>query len=543
MRNFISLIVLASPMVWAQTPGSTSSAPAVPVNQPSVPASGAATTSPRPSTTSPTSPKPTVVTPEKSGARAKPVKSSPAVEVKAPSGPTLSMKEYFTQVGGNNPAYRAAKEAYEGAKKRVNESKLLYVPELNAFYEDGMTEKVQTQPNFAGRRTDTTIYNISIMQNTPIGLKGTLSYGNRFVDTQGTLSSVVPVPRYYEVTPSIELSQSLWRNGFGSETRSQEALYKAQSNLALYGERLKLEGVRIEAEKTYNRLFFAREALVARKDSYDVANKIYSWAKGRAANELGDDSDAIQARAAQELRQLEVLKAEDEVREANRAFNSLRGINSDEVTDDLEDPQPVLPTKFDYNAAVRSDELRLAEANLKLAEAQGKLQRESLTPTLDVYGKYSLNGLDPQTAGASGTSREAENDAWNGDHPAYSIGIRFRAPLFWWLPVEVKRGYNQQIEAAGLRLKRESQEAERDQINLLARLQNTQKRYELARKLQLTQKDQLERERLRHRRGRTTLFQVLQFEEQYVNSRLNVIQYQNELLNQVNDLSLYRGEN
>lgn len=468
---------------------------------------------------------------------------SPVAWAQTPAGPTLSMKEYFTQVGGNNPAYRAAKEAYEGAKKRVNESKLLYVPELNAYYEDGMTEKVQTQPNFAGKRTDTTIYNISIMQNTPIGLKGTLSYGNRFVDTQGTLSSVVPVPRYYEVTPSIELTQSLWRNGFGSETRSQEALYKAQSNLALYGERLKFEGVRIEAEKTYNRLFFAREILAARKDSFDVANKIYSWAKGRAANELGDDSDAIQARAAQELRQLEVLKAEDEVREANRAFNSLRGITSDEVKDDLEDPQPVLPTKFDYNAAVRSDELRLAEANLKLAEAQSKLQRESLTPTLDIYGKYSLNGLDPQTAGASGTSREAESDAWNGDHPAYAIGVRFRAPLFWWLPVEVKRGYNQQIEAAGLRLKRESQEAERDQINLLARLQNTQKRYELARKLQLTQKDQLERERLRHRRGRTTLFQVLQFEEQYVNSRLNVIQYQNELLNQVNDLSLYRGDN
>lgn len=454
----------------------------------------------------------------------------------------LTLKEYFSQVGGNNPAYKAAKIAYDGAKKRNDQPSFLYLPELNAFYEDGMSKKPGTQPKFMGTQTAQTNYQIAITQNTPIGLKGTISYGTLFRDIDGVDPNFVPIDRYYEVTPSIELSQSLWRNGFGSETRATEALYRAQQNLDLYGERLKLEAVRIEAEKTYNHLFFAREAWEARRDSYDVSSKIFTWARGRAANELGDDSDMIQARAAQELRQLELLKAEDEVREASRAFNSLRGVANDQVADDLEAPMPAVPSKLDFNSAILSDELRIADAQLKAAESQAKLDRERLTPTLDVYGKYSLNGLDPQSGTASGTMTEANNDAWNGDHPAYMIGVRFRAGLLFWKTSVVKSGYGQEVEAAGLRLKRLYQEAERDQMNLIARLQNTQKRFDLSKKLQATQKEQLERERSRHRRGRTTLFQVLQYEQQYVASRLSVIQYQNELLNQINDLSLYRGE-
>lgn len=449
------------------------------------------------------------------------------------SAQELKMEEYLLQVRGNHPGLKGAKEGMSGAEMRANEASTLFHPrfELSATHE--VDEKPYYNTQFNGIKAKSDLYEAAILQQTPIGL--TAKFGYQFLrrDVEGVNTGFAQ-PTSYAAAPMLEINFPLWRNGFGTEIRATRDKIKAGAEANYYGERLKFDSIALEAETAYSGLYFARQSTLARKESLEVAKRLLEWVSRRAVNELADDNDLNQARAAYEARELELLKAEREERKAARAFNSLRGIASDVVEEKLS----FTPAFVDVSkkpARLMNDRVRIAEKQKEIAKADLRLGLETHRPSFNIFGKYSYNSLEQHR-------EDALSESWKNDHPYSAIGAKLEVPLIFWETKRINDGYRRQLAAADLELQRLYQENERDLADLYSSIENAQKLVKLTEKLVETQKKKLEKERLRHRRGRTSLFQVLQYEQDFVDAQLAQLGYQAELVALTNQLRLYRSE-
>jgi outer membrane protein TolC len=452
---------------------------------------------------------------------------------KRASAQELKLDEFLLQVRGNHPGFKAARDAMQGAEMRLNEGNLIFMPmfELSATHEQD--QKDYTNDDFNGTNSKSDLYEAAISQATPIGLTAKFGYTFLRRDVEGT-NPLFQQPTSYTGAPMVELNLPLWRNGLGTEFRATRDKIKALQKATYYAERLKYESIALEAEATYSGLYFARQSTIARRDSLELSKKLLDWMSKRAVNELADDNDLNQARAAAEARELELLKAQNDERKAARAFNSLRGIASDVVEEKLSYTMPLIDlAKKNVNLA--NDKVRAAEKQKEMVKADMQLALESHRPTLEVFGRYSYNSRES-------SSDEAMSESWQSDNPYQAFGVRFKTPIMFWETNKVNDGYRRSLAAADLELKRLYEENTRDLNDLYANIETSQKLVSLSQRLVDTQKKKLEKERLRHRRGRTTLFQVLQYEQEYVQTQLAQLGYQADLISLTNQLRLYRSE-
>src|SRR5690606_17741235 len=144
----------------------------------------------------------------------------------------------------------------EGAGLRASEASLVYSPMLSADAQWVNDHKTNSLFPSAYRKFRNNSYTLGISQQTGIGLTGKLSYNlssYHYVDSpsNGRL--------FWEGTPKIELSLSLLRNFFGSETRSQSELIEAAALAAQYQQSFHAKAIRANAESTYIQLANARQ--------------------------------------------------------------------------------------------------------------------------------------------------------------------------------------------------------------------------------------------------------------------------------------------
>ncbi len=452
------------------------------------------------------------------------------------SATPLTLDQYLEQVKTNNPQYKATLQASEGAKQRSDEGSLLTLPQLEI---DASKTVDNTEPTNAAMGDKNTYerYSLSLLQNTSFGLQGKLSYGHQYTFTENG-HAMLDAPfhyGYHRASPSIELKQSLWKNFFGSEVRASKEALTASAQAVQFAERAKNIGVIIEAQNTYNNLYYAQKVVKAVKESLEASQKLESWAKRRMNQGLGEKSDYYQTKAASELREIDYLQAQLDVRNAARAFNSFRGIESDDVQEILDEPKSLTFNKRTFTDEIWRDDVRAAQKQAQAAKAQSLLGKERNRPTLDLYGRYAWTGLDSE-------GRKAHNEAMSDNFPIYTVGVNLVVPLALWKSNNVVDGYHKEALAADLSFKRKMQEQQRDYQNLVSKIETTELKLKLATALEQSQRVKVQEERRRHQRGRTTFFQVLQFEQEYLSSQLNKIKTEAELNSLLTQLQQYRGE-
>lgn len=452
--------------------------------------------------------------------------------------PKVDIDQYLEQVKKENPAYKASIEASEAAKLRSTEGTLLILPQLEVNASKTTDETEGTNPLASGNKSTYETYSVSLLQNTPFGLRGKLSYGQNYYLTEGASDSFLPPPYkygYYRTSPSIELNQSLWKNGFGSEVRAQRNAINAGAKAIEYAERAKNIGIIIEAQNAYYKLYYSKQTIAAFKESISVAEKLKAWAKKRLDRALGETSDYYQTKAAYELRELEYINAQQAQKSAARAYNSLRGIDSDIVAEELTPPKPLAFNKKEFSEKIWRDDVRAAGKQSDAAKANSLLGKERNRPTLDIYGKYAWTGLDADKSTAT-------DESMSDNHPAYMIGVKFVVPLAFGKANDVTSGYQKEALAADLSFKRKAQEQKRDYDDLISKIESANARFKLSTTLEESQRIKAQAERKRHNTGRTTFFQVLQFEQDYLESQLNKISTEAELNMLLTQLQMYRGE-
>jgi outer membrane protein TolC len=454
-----------------------------------------------------------------------------------PMAGALTLEGYMSEVKTKNAGIIGLKTSVEAKSLRRDEGSLFFKPSFfltGEYYDD---QRPTNAPTFQGTQTLRHTLRAGLSQNLRLGTKVAVSYNYYKTQINGANPGLLPNRKFFDVAPQIEISQSLWRNFLGSEFEANETIVNAQVEVQRFNDLFTFKQVLMNAENAYWRLYVAQTSLTVQEQSLERAKKLRDWNLNRYKSNLTDESDVVQAEASLQSREIEYQDTLTEIQSALRDFNSLREVQGEMIN--LEgtmgkDSSYILEASLPGKMKLRED-VRAYLAQRKIAEASARLGSERNRPNLELYGTYSVNGRDAQY-------HDAYDQAVGATRPFSIVGVRFTTPLDFGAMSDYKKSYAQETTAAELQYKRKSYEVEREWEILNERFVNFKKRLKLAQKMVQVQERKLTTEKRRFNQGRTTTFQVLQFEQDFANSQLLKLRYERELISVYNHLKLFSGD-
>ena len=462
----------------------------------------------------------------------------------------FSINDYLNEVSQKNAGIQGSSLSAKASELRANESRLVTALNLYANFETKSDAKITPFSFLQYDRLATNTFSLGVMKTFDFGLQTKLHYDVISLQYLNPQSSLIPGigtffgSPYNVASPVLELSQSLWNNGFGRTTRASKELIEAQNLASSHLNSFQAKNTLVQAELTYWRLAAARQVIEVQNQAIDRAQKIYDWNKNRVNLHLGDEADELQAEALLQSRGLDVLTAQNEERAASREFNSARNQDSDSVPEKLHQLalEDLSSVEIPKRAELRED-VRAAKEAARITQANSVIQTEKNLPNLDIYGSFALNG-QPQNLMAGPYNGSLSLGQTLGlsvlpNRPSYTLGIRFSMPLDFETVSQSQESWRQEKAAAELTYDRKLFEQEESWKDLNQKLDDSKNHLKLSQVLEVTQKKKLEKEQERLKRGRTTTFQVLLFEQDYLFSQLGRIKDQIALLNVVAQMKLF----
>lgn len=443
----------------------------------------------------------------------------------ASAAATLPLDSYLETVRTQNEAVRAAETASRAAHLYSSDGQLLTSPQIFGNAQSVSDEKPSPLARYNKMTTDS--YSLGIQQQTDFGLSGKLSY------TLGNIEYSPITPKYMEARPALELTQSLWRNGFGSEIRAQKQSMAAGAEAKSLGEKFRAQSLLLEAEANYWSLALARETVSVQKEALARADRLFEWSSRRSRLGLSDKAEFLQAQANQQARRLELRNAMETEQNAQRAFNRSRGSSETKVVESLQPINNELierlapPARTDTRADVRA-----AEQQKVATEANARASKEKSSPTLDVFGTLAFNGF-------SHSQSDSLDQTLSSDRPTTVIGVRFSAPLDFGTVSKSREGWELEKSAADLAYRRKLYEQDRDWAEITQKFDDAKERLKLYVDLEKAQRSKLEYERDRHARGRTTTQQILLYELDLETAQFGRIRTLAEILQLNAQMKLY----
>ncbi|MES2525613.1 MAG: TolC family protein [Bdellovibrionota bacterium] len=448
----------------------------------------------------------------------------------------LDLDNYLIEVQTKNGGVRGTQISAEAKNLRRDEGSLFFRPSFFLTGEYMDDQRPTTAPAFQGSQTLRHTLRAGLSQNFRTGTKASLSYNYYKTQINGASPALLPNSMFFDVAPTLEVTQSLWRNFLGTEFEANEVAQNSANEAQKYQEEFSYKQLMMQAKNAYWRLYFTQQSLKVQKESLDRAIKLRDWNQGRVRSNLVDEAELLQAEASLQNRELDYQDTLTELATAEREFNSFR--ESEEkvnlrANQDIENKY-ILNATLPEKAEIREDVLAVMAQNKALI-AQSEIGNERNKPNLELYGSYAMNGRDKQYA-------DSRDQAFSNTKPMSVVGVRFVTPLDFGSLSDYRKSYAQDKMASEMKTKRKTFEVEREWEILTERFQNFKSRLKLTQKLEKAQEKKLLTEKRRYNQGRTTTFQVLQFEQDFANAQLLKLRNERELIVVYNQLMLFAGD-
>ena len=460
----------------------------------------------------------------------------------ARSAPLLSLDAFLQEVRTGNQGFKGAALSSQAGMERSTEGNLILAPTFFTNYNYINDSKAPLIPLYNYDTQNLNNLSVGVSQLTDFGLQAKIHYDffetnyvNLQVPSFGLPAGATPTITnpIIQTTPTLELSQSFWGNGFGAGTRATRDLLEAAALSSSFNSSYQAKTALADAETTYWRLANDRQEILMEEQALDRAQKIYEWATRRERLHLGDRSDTLQAQAALKLRALDMQSTLDETRQASLAFNSSRNLDSDLVPEILPSVSAaeVLKLSAPLRIGVR-DDVKAAEQNQKAVLANSFLSQEKNSGTFNVLGSIALNGR----AGDVSTSL---SNPFSAGKPTAAIGFQFSVPIDPLVYKGIQEGWAKERRAAEMTYERKLFEQETTWSDLTSRLKESRRRLDLAHTIESIQGDKLTHEKRRLTQGRTTAYQVLVFEQDFITSQIARVRSQNDVLTTLAQMKLF----
>lgn len=464
----------------------------------------------------------------------------------------LTMNGFLTQVKEQNSGVKGALLSSQASQLRSEEGNLLLAPTVYSNLQYTQDSRISQITLLGYDSLVTKTFSFGVSQLTRFGLQAKLHYDvtSMYYNNPVSLVSIAGLnfapQSFANASPVLELTQSLWSNSWGASTRANQEHLEAQALSSSYNASYQAKSGLSHAEITYWNLALARQIVSVQSEALDRAKKIYDWSIRRVRLHLADPSDALQAEALMQVRELDLTSAHNQVRSASRDFNSARSIDSDSVEEKLEpiSPHQIEDLKIPKRAVLR-DDVKAALESEKAALATATISLERDAPTLDVFTTLSLNG---QPSSSEGIPRgyigyqnvsDTVGPSFSFNRPSVTVGLKFSVPLDLSTVSKARDGWRKEKIAAEMLYDRKLFEQEESWKNLNETLSETRDHLRLSRKLEMIQASKLNAERIRLRQGRTTTYQVLLFEQDYLQAQLGRIRDQASVLTLIAQMKLF----
>ncbi len=310
----------------------------------------------------------------------------------------------------------------------------------------------------------------------------------------------------------LSISQSLWQNGFGESTRlrwGRERFERQQKLAEILRSRAQIY---YDFEQIYWDWALALREVELRAKNVQRGQDILRWVKDRYRRAAAESTDLLQAQALLSQRQLQAASAQQMVN--SFSARARRYVAKSEWQPDANElllARSVEPLVVDWPEGVLPEPRRLelleAENAAMVADFRAKEARESIRPALDLSLVYGKNAIDPNIDMAV---RKNSDES----HEFSSVAVVFKSGLDLNMErqkVESARAISQGAQQKQEALENDAQIAwkqmERELDDLASRIRH-------AKILVENQMQKAAAERERYRKGRSTAFQSIAFEQE-----------------------------
>ncbi len=402
----------------------------------------------------------------------------------------MNLESYLQKVKTNNPQAQAFVKSLEAAQSRKLQGDMVLAPALTAKVGYLSDANPSSQPSSLSSKLVAQDYSLGLAKKFSTGTGLSLSSSNR--DVQLTLPTTVAKSNtnYWNMSAT----QSLWKDGFGYATtlrhQREDWIARAES----LGAQVGLEQILVDAEVQFWDWLYLNADHALKVTSLNRANELDVWMKRRFEIGTADKSDYLQIQALVASRQLQKISSEDELKAQELKIRSLLGGN--ELLPPLEENLKI-PRQVFVGQKLRLDALA-SKYEAQTKEVVVNEVKESVKPDLALEASYSSF---PTTAVALKLTMPFDDS---------SISGAINAALY-------------DSESARLKAKRKDEESSLAWSELQRRHKEMSNRIEVTKQLVEVQKSKAAREREKLLQGRTTTFQVINFEQEAQESEVGLL--------------------
>jgi outer membrane protein TolC len=450
----------------------------------------------------------------------------------------FNLEDYLNQVRSQNETIKSNSLASLAFRLRVGEASLDFMPTGtgNLTYSDD--KRQQSLTTYLGTEAVAESGTLGAQEKLRTGTLLGFSY-NLSANQYFNSPFFNPVGSYslYTASPQLSITQPLWKDFNASLSKANEESVlqslKAQEISSLYS----TQQIVLNAENIYWTLALDREIVRLDSESIERTTRILKRNEKRVSMNVTDKSDLLQSLASLKTKELTYQKDLEDLRQASMQFNSFRNVSNDSVPESLQNVNGFLDLDIGreiIRKGVRSDVL-VAVANAQSQKASAEASRIKNLPDIELGGTYQFDGRGFDSATAMGTS-------WNADNPYLTASLKLTVPLDQGVVSTLNEGYRAQAASAEAAVERAKFDLDQDWLDLQKHFKDAMSRLSLARELEKLQGEKLKWERERFNLGRTTSFQVLQFEDNYSDASLSRLRVESELITIRAKARLYNGE-
>lgn len=440
------------------------------------------------------------------------------------SADLLNIDKYLEQVKSRSADGRAAVAALAAAEQNLSRADLPYATEVFAEYTWTDDRKETMAPAFMGDRTLSKDWKLGLRQQTTFGLSGDVYYENSTSDLDGVSPQLLPSPGFTDTKGAVDVKFSFWRNGFGEQNRAELRAGRANLRIAWLKAKMGLKDLLLKAQNTYWTVVSYNQVIKLQQENVERARRLRDRYAKKADLKLFDDIEAIKAEASLAARDLELEQSTNERAAAVREFNRLRGIASEQAEDlDVLPEKELLMRRSKSSHRMSREDLQVVFENAKLTEAQSTAERSKIRPQLDLVGYAATNGHDA-------LQDPAYRETAHFNNPTYRVGLQFSMPLDFSLLAKLRESHRSAIKAAADQTQAAAFDEERVWNDLLEQKKDAQSRFEKALNVERLNTTVVKRERQRLSNGRTTTFELLNYEQSLAESQIRRVQAQLALL-------------
>lgn len=316
----------------------------------------------------------------------------------------------------------------------------------------------------------------------------------------------------------VVLSQSLWKDSFGKATRlrwDREAFEKRQRLADTLRQRAQ---ALVEFENLYWDWALTLKEAELQQKNLKRSREILRWVQDRFNRAAAERTDYLNAKALLARRELQVSSIQQRITQSLTLIERYvpNGLFRPDPNDlsYSRNPEALLSKWVDSAVGDAVPLQYLSLSNEAEAERiRAKEVRDSIRPELNLEASYGKNAIDPSTSDAFRRASSENNEL-------SSVGVVYRTGLDIFKERKLARSADQKSKALLERKEAYDSEAKVAWAKLNQELSEIQQQIDRAHELLDIQMQKSNAERDRYRKGRTTAFEAITYEQEVAESEI-----------------------